>query len=447
MPRAIDFLGIGGIGMSALARWALAQGMTVSGYDKTPSPLTDALSAEGARVRFDDSAEAAPSDPGTWVIYTPAIPAQHPQLRQALERGQTVMKRAAFLGLLANEGTCLAVAGTHGKTTTSCLLTWIVYQSGRPVQAFLGGISSNLQSNFLAGPAEITVVEADEFDRSFLHLHPAAAVITSTDADHLDIYGDAGHVAEAFGLFAGQCDRVYRSASASGVPGVEYGLEQQAYRAENVRVENGKQHFTLVLGDERVDHVQAGLPGMHNIENAVAAACLAHHVGLSAEEIAQGISSFTGVRRRFDVRWTAPGQAYIDDYAHHPTEIHATLEAAREVVGSGRLVVAFQAHHYYRTAMFVEEFGAALGLADDVVVLEVFAPGEQPIPGASGQTMAARVPLDPAHVVFEPSWSAVAGHLADRASAGDIIMTLGAGDIGLIGMEVLELLRSREPRS
>ena len=436
MPRAIDFLGIGGIGMSALARWALAQGMTVSGYDKTPSPLTDALSAEGARVRFDDRAEAAPSEPATWVIYTPAIPAQHPQLRQALERGQTVMKRAAFLGLLANEGTCLAVAGTHGKTTTSCLLTWIVYQSGRPVQAFLGGISSNLQSNFLAGPAEITVVEADEFDRSFLHLHPAAAVITSTDADHLDIYGDAGHVAEAFGLFAGQCDRVYRSASASGVPGVEYGLEQQAYRAENVRVENGKQHFTLVLGEERVDHVQAGLPGMHNIENAVAAACLAHHVGLSAEEIAQGISSFTGVRRRFDVRWTAPGQAYIDDYAHHPTEITRLLDAVHSLYPGQSVALLFQPHLFSRTRDFMPEFAQALGQADRVGILPIYPAREASIPGITSEVLVSQIP----GAVLVPASEGV-NWLAAQPEA--IKLTVGAGDIDRLVEPFVEHLQHR----
>lgn len=434
MPRAIDFLGIGGIGMSALARWALAQGISVSGYDKTPSPLTDALRAEGARVRFDDRPEAAPADTTTWVIYTPAIPAQHPQLKQAVERGQTVMKRAAFLGMLANDGTCLAVAGTHGKTTTSCLLTWILHQSGRPVQAFLGGISSNLQSNFLPGPAEITVVEADEFDRSFLHLHPTAAVITSTDADHLDIYGDAGHVAEAFGLFARQCDQVYRSASTSGVSGVEYGLGDQAYRAENVRVENGKQHFTLVLGEDRVDHVQAGLPGMHNIENAVAAACLAHHVGLSAKEIAQGISSFTGVRRRFDVRWTAPGQAYIDDYAHHPTEIARLLDAVHSLYPGLPVALLFQPHLFSRTRDFMPGFAEALGQADRVGILPIYPAREVAIPGITSEALVARIP----GAEWVPASEGVQW-LAAQPEA--IKLTVGAGDIDRLVEPFVERLQ------
>ncbi len=435
MPANIDFLGIGGIGMSALARWALAQGMYVTGYDKTPSPLTDALGVEGAQIRFSDRAEDGPSDSQTWVIYTPAIPADHPQLLEAIARGQRVMKRAAFLGMVANSGTCLAVAGTHGKTTTSSLLTWIIHQSGMPVQAFLGGISNNLGSNFLPGPAEITVVEADEFDRSFLHLHPTVAVITSTDADHLDIYGDAGQVTEAFGLFAQQCAHVYHSASTIAVSGQAYGLDGQAFRAEDIRVHDGAQHFSLVLGHVRVPDVQAGLPGRHNIENAVAAACLAYHVGVSPEDIARGISSFTGVRRRFDLRWFAPGQAYIDDYAHHPTEILRLLDAVRSLYPGHTVAVLFQPHLFSRTRDFMDGFAEALRLADRVGIMPIYPAREAAIPGITSEVLVARI-TGASHV---PVSEGIDWLLSQTES---IKLTVGAGDIDRLVEPLVERLHA-----
>lgn len=437
MPRSIDFLGIGGIGMSALARWALAQGMQVTGYDKTPTPLTEALIQEGAEVRFSDRAEDGQMDMTTWVIYTPAIPASHPQLMAAKARGQRVMKRAEFLGQLANAGTCLAVAGTHGKTTTSCMLAWIIYQSGRPVQAFLGGIASNLNSNFLAGPADITVVEADEFDRSFLHLRPTAAAITSTDADHLDIYGDATHVHDAFGQFANQCQKVYRSASTQGIDGALYGLNGEPYRAENIRVAHGRQHFRLVLGAESLEDVQAGLPGLHNIENAVAAACLAHQVGLNIEEIARGISTFQGVRRRFDVRWSTAEGAYVDDYAHHPTEITRLLDAVHSLYPGKRVALLFQPHLFSRTRDFMEGFAHALGAADKVALLPIYPAREEAIPGIDSEALAQRIPhsevLSPEEGV---QW------LVHQAC--EVKLTVGAGDIDRLVGRVVEQLKTAQ---
>lgn len=434
IPRSIDFLGIGGIGMSSLARWALAQGIEVTGYDKTPSALTDTLIQEGAALRFSDRAEDGETDLATWVIYTPAIPLSHPQLLAAKERGQRVLKRAEFLGQLANAGTCLAVAGTHGKTTTSCLLAWIIHQSGRPVQAFLGGISSNLNSNFLAGPADITVVEADEFDRSFLHLNPTAAAITSTDADHLDIYGDAAQVMNAFGQFAQQCQKVFRSASAEDLVGVAYGLQNEHYRAENIRVAEGIQRFRLVLGHESIDDVIAGLPGMHNIENAVAAACLAREVGLSMEDIRRGISTFKGVRRRFDLRWSAPGEAYVDDYAHHPTEITRLLDAVHSLYPGKRVALLFQPHLFSRTRDFMKGFAEALGAADDVALLAIYPAREEAIPGIDSEALASLIPG--AQVLSAEDGQSWLVH-----QGADIKLTVGAGDIDRLVERIVEQLK------
>jgi UDP-N-acetylmuramate--alanine ligase len=271
---ALDFLGIGGIGMSSLARWALARGIPVSGYDKTPSDLTEALAREGASMRYEDSVEAWKIPRAAWIIYTPAIPADHPQLLAAQGEGRIVLKRAELLGQIANAGQSLAVAGTHGKTTTSAMLAWILSQD-RPIQAFLGGIASNFNSNCLPGPADLSVVEADEFDRSFLQLHPSAAVVTSTDADHLDIYGEADSVIEGFREFASQVKGpLFAGPGCAELEGAEfYGRPGDRFSYRDVRMVGGLQHFILVVDGQEVA-TQAGLPGLHNVENAVAAAAL-----------------------------------------------------------------------------------------------------------------------------------------------------------------------------
>ncbi|HAB32257.1 MAG TPA: UDP-N-acetylmuramate--L-alanine ligase [Cryomorphaceae bacterium] len=434
MPAAMDFLGIGGIGMSALARWALSQGIHVTGYDKVPSPLTQKLAAEGAVIRYSDQRKDWHIEPEAWVIYTPAIPAGHPQLQAALASDRRVLKRAALLGEIANRGTCLAVAGTHGKTTTSCLLAWILYQSGMPVQAFLGGISSNLNSNFLPGPADITVVEADEFDRSFLHLHPTAAVVTSTDADHLDIYGDSQHVTEAFAVFSAQCQTLYASAHAQGITGHIYGLSGETFRAEDITVEEGRQSFTLVLDDQRITNVNAGLPGLHNIENALGAACLANHVGVSMEAIAEGIRTFQGVRRRFDIRWAQQGCFYIDDYAHHPTEIQRLLEAVRSLYPGKEVSLIFQPHLYSRTRDFLDGFADALQGADYLGILPIYAARELPIPGVDAQALVDLIP----HATLL-SFEEAATWLT--SSPSPIKLTVGAGDIDRLVDPIVEQLQ------
>ena len=432
--KHIDFIGIGGIGMSALARWALAQGITVTGYDKTHSPLLDLLVAEGAKIRYSEQLVdwAIPAD--AWVVYTPAIPKEHPQLLAAKSSTRRVFKRAELLGIIANSGRCIAVAGTHGKTTTSSLLAWIFHQAGIPVQAFLGGISSNLGSNFLPGPAEITVVEADEFDRSFLHLNPEAAVITSTDADHLDVYGLADEVQYAFHAFANQCQTVFASSHAHLNTEYSYGLGEEIYRAEDIRIENGRQVFTLILDHERIENVVAGLPGLHNIENAVAASCLARHAGLSLPQIATGISSFTGVQRRFERVFESDEGLYLDDYAHHPTEIKRLLEAVRSLYPSRTIAVLFQPHLFSRTRDFMQGFQRELQAADTVGILPIYAAREEALPGISAETLAAGIPG--AHVI---SYSDGASWLSQRSES--VKITVGAGDIDRLIPSIVDHLK------
>jgi UDP-N-acetylmuramate--alanine ligase len=433
---ALDFLGIGGIGMSSLARWAMARGITVTGYDKTPTALTDALASEGATLRFDESLEAWKVPADAWIIYTPAIPADHPQLVAAKAQGRTLMKRAELLGQIANDGTCLAVGGTHGKTTTSAMLAWILSQH-QPIQAFLGGIATNFNSNCLPGPAEVSVVEADEFDRSFLHLHPSAAVITSTDADHLDIYGEADSVVDGFRDFAGQVKGpLFAGPGCADLAGAEsYGRPGDRYTYKDVRLEGGVQAFTLVLdGTEIATH--AGLPGLHNVENAVAAAALAHAVGMPAAAIAQAIASFRGVARRFDRRASAAGRHYIDDYAHHPTELTRFIEALRGMFPGEKVALLFQPHLYSRTRDFAAGFAEALAGADFVGILPIYAARERAMAGVDSAMLAARIPG--AQLV---PYDRGAEWLASQPAT--VVATVGAGDIDRLVPHVERLIRAQ----
>jgi UDP-N-acetylmuramate--alanine ligase len=433
---ALDFLGIGGIGMSSLARWALAHGIPVSGYDKTPSDLTEALEQEGATMRYSDSVEVWNIPSAAWIIYTPAIPADHPQLLAAQAEGRVVLKRAELLGQIANTGQSLAVAGTHGKTTTSAMLAWILSQD-RPIQAFLGGIATNFNSNCLPGPAEVSVVEADEFDRSFLHLHPSAAVITSTDADHLDIYGEADSVVDGFRDFAGQVKGpLFAGPGCAELEGAErYGRPGDRYSYRDVRMMDGVQHFTLLVDGQEVA-TQAGLPGLHNIENAVAAAALAHSVGMPAAAIGEAIASFRGVARRFDRRASAAGRHYIDDYAHHPTELTRLIEALRGMHPGQKIALLFQPHLYSRTRDFAEGFAQALRGADFVGILPIYAARERAMAGVDSAILAARIPG--AQLV---PYDRGAEWLASQPAT--VIATVGAGDIDRLVPNVEHLILAK----
>lgn len=452
----VHIVGIGGAGMSGIARILAARGVTVSGTDAKDSRRMQALRMLGidAQVGHRDEVEA-----DTLVVST-AIPVGNRERRYAREHGIPELSRAEALAAIMAGYTGVAVSGTHGKTTTTSMLTVALQQCGADPSFVIGSELNESGSNAHVGTGQEFVVEADESDGSFLALPAQVGIVTNVEADHLNHWGDFEALKAAFDRFGegigkaggfmvicaddpGARDLTVRL-RASGVDVRTYGESSDAtIRMVDVRRGEHGWTFEVVVDGVRQGTVSLSVPGRHNALNALAAFTAAIGLGYSASDVRTGLEAFSGTRRRFDFKGEVAGVRVFDDYAHHPTEIDATLRAAREVVGEGRVIAAFQAHHYYRTAMFVQEFGAALGLADVAVVLEVFAPGEVPIPGASGQTLAANVPLPDEDVVFEPSWTAVARLLAERAQPGDLVITLGAGDIGMLGAEVLELLREQ----
>ena len=457
----VHVVGIGGAGMSGIARILVARGVTVSGSDAKDSRRLAALRALGVECYVGHAAEQL-ADADT-VIASTAIRAENPELVAAREAGLRVMGRAEALATLMDGYRGVAVAGTHGKTTTTSMLTVALQHCGADPSFAIGSELNESGSNAHLGSGEDFVAEADESDGAFLALPAYAGIVTNVEPDHLDHWGTFDAIEAAFlefctairdrGGFVTVCvddpggARLAEKARGEGVDVRTYGTGDAAdFRVELVGVGDHGWRFDVLEHGVRLGLTELGVPGKHNVLNATAALVTGIGLGLPASDLRAGLETFSGTRRRFDFKGTADGVRVYDDYAHHPTEIAATLSAMRDVVGEGRLVVAFQAHHYYRTAMFTKEFGEALGLADEVVVLEVFAPGEDPIPGASGVAMAANVPLPAEQVVFEPSWSKVAGQLVSRAHPGDVVMTLGAGDIAMIGTEVLDLLRARETR-
>ncbi len=462
MPSALSgrvhIVGIGGAGMSGIARILAARGSEVSGSDAKESRRIAALRALGVDARVGHA--AANVEGADVVVISTAIPATNPEVVAAEQLGIPVVSRAEALAALMAGSRGVAVAGTHGKTTTTSMLTTAVQHCGIDPSFAIGSELNESGSNAHQGSDDLFITEADESDGSFLALPAVAGIVTNVEPDHLDHWGSFEALEDAFVQFATRISaaggfvvacaddpgslRTATRARRAGAdvrtyglsPGSDYVLTDVATAATGARAD-------VATGDGDVGTLRLQVHGTHNVLNAAAALVTGIGLGLPADDLLHGLAGFTGTRRRFDFKGEVAGIRVYDDYAHHPTEIEATLRAARDVVGDGQLVVAFQAHHYYRTAMFVEEFGQALGLADQVVVLEVFAPGEDPIPGASGQSMASCVPLPADQVVFEPSWSAVAGHLADRARPGDLIMTLGAGDIVMLGPEVLDALAQR----
>lgn len=458
----VHVIGIGGAGMSGIARVMVSRGVSVSGSDAKDSRRIAALRALGVDVHIGHDPDQIPA--GATLVISTAIKESNPELAAARARGLRVLSRAEALAVLMAGSKGIAVSGTHGKTTTTSMLTVALQHCGADPSFVIGSELNESGSNAHAGDGELFVAEADESDGSFLQLGAYAGIVTNVEADHLDYWGSLEAVERGFddfaygigahGGFIVICvDDPGGAALAQRLRGTDvevhtYGESESADNRVNVISTQGNGWtFEVVVKGVRTSPIQLQVPGQHNMLNATAALVCGLGLGFGISELSEGLTSFSGTRRRFEFRGQADGVRVYDDYAHHPTEIAATLRAARDAVGDGRLVVAFQAHHYYRTALFSEEFGQALGLADDVVVLEVFAPGEEPIPGASGQVMAANVPLPAEHVVFEPSWSAVPGHLAGRARAGDMVMTLGAGDISMMGPEVLALLERREAQT
>lgn len=434
----IYFIGIGGIGMSAIARYYNSKGYKVSGYDKTPSPLTQALEQEGIKVHYTDDISFVPQDAdSTLVVYTPAVPKDMGELRYVQENGYRVIKRSKMLGEITQGQRCMAVAGTHGKTTTSTLVSHIFTASGEGCSAFLGGISKNYNSNLLTSSNDVVVAEADEFDRSFLQLYPETAVITSMDADHLDIYGDEQHIKEAFKAFASQVKGTVIVKYGLDITVKDTGARIMTYSYDDPRADfhavltegdgSGQSHFDLHWPGGVIKDCVVGIPGWVNIENAVAASAIGLVYGLESSRIREALASFSGVKRRFDIQVNNGRCIYIDDYAHHPNEISASLTSIKGNYPGHRLTAVFQPHLYTRTRDFADEFAEALSNVDRLILLDIYPAREEPIPGVTSEIIFRNVTAQDKILIRKEE-------LMDRLEEmefgeKEVFVTLGAGDI------------------
>jgi UDP-N-acetylmuramate--alanine ligase len=395
----VYFVGIGGIGMSALARYFAKRGVLVCGYDKTRTNLTIALENEGILVSYLDEESVVPvcfveNHPDSLVVYTPAIPKNSNILNHFKENGFILKKRSEVLGIISKEMFCIAVAGTHGKTTTSSMIAHILTDTGFGCTAFLGGITTNYNTNVLYGKNNVVVVEADEYDRSFLTLHPDVEVITSMDADHLDIYGDESHLHESFYLFADQLKENGKLFVKDGLPmgGITYSADlNSALKATNIHVKNGNFVFDFEDGYTTIKDLNLAMPGKHNVENAVAAIGVALSLGIHPKSIKKAVDSFKGVKRRFETLVNTPEHVYIDDYAHHPEELRACFDAVRQLHPDKKLTVVFQPHLFTRTRDFADEFAKVLSTVDELILLEIYPARELPIEGVNSQMLLDKV--------------------------------------------------------
>ncbi|MBC32085.1 MAG: UDP-N-acetylmuramate--L-alanine ligase [Muricauda sp.] len=431
--HSIYFLGIGGIGMSALARYFKFAGKQVAGYDKTATPLTDELIASGILVHFEDNLDVIPEEfkkpENTLVVYTPAVPKDLSQLKYFQDRGFAVKKRAEVLGMVTKETFCFAVAGTHGKTTTSCILAHLLKESGMPFIAFLGGISEDFNSNFVLEGTENAVVEADEYDRSFLHLSPDIACITSMDADHLDIYGNADELKKSFVEFTKRLKPNGRLFVKNGLPikGITFGIEDGSdFEIRNINVQQGAYRFDLRTPTETLTDVQFGKPGRHNLLNALAAFAMAAQLPVEPSLLAKALGTFKGVQRRFSYQIKQENLVFIDDYAHHPTEIEAVHSAVREMHPQKKVVTVFQPHLFSRTKDFADGFAKSLARFDVVLLLDIYPAREEPIQGITSSWLLGRIEHPNKELVNKQN-------LVEKIKEyePDVLVTMGAGDIGL----------------
>jgi UDP-N-acetylmuramate--alanine ligase len=451
--KKIYFIGIGGIGMSALARYFIGRGVEVHGYDKTETVLTQALAAEGMKVHYTDDVSMIPAHVDL-VIYTPAIKVLE-ELTWFQERKVPILKRSQVLGLISRGMKCIGVAGTHGKTTTSSLVTHILRVGKVDATAFLGGISLSLGSNFVQGKSKWVVIEADEFDRSFLQLSPQMAIITAADPDHLDIYGDEKSFREAFGLYQWRIKKkgiCFTQASVKVLkprglwlsPEAEkeynfgqfeettYGIGKGKYKAVKVRVEDGFFVFDYKSPKGDILNIKTTLPGEHNVENAVAAIAVAQHIGVSAEAVKEALASFKGIRRRFEYIYRNDNKqvTFIDDYAHHPTELAAAIQAARTSYPNRRLIGIFQPHLFTRTRDFQDGFSAALDTLDEAVLMDIYPARELPIEGVTSDMLVAKMKNPKVkRANKENLMNILRGCFSDGNLENTTILTLGAGDI------------------
>lgn len=440
----VYFIGIGGIGMSALARYFKAIGKNVSGYDKTETELTQELASIGIDIHFEDSIGLIPKDyfvENTLVIITPAVPKTHSEWNYFLEREYQIKKRAEVLGIITKDTFCFAVAGTHGKTTTSSILGHILYESGADVTAFLGGIVENYNSNLIGSGKTVTVVEADEFDRSFLHLHPNIACITSMDADHLDIYGDTASIEASFIEFADKVEDKNNLFIAKDLPlnGISVAVNEDAdYKAFNVRIENSAYVFDVQTPTQTIKDLRFSLPGKHNLTNALIALAMANTYGVETDKIAKALFSFKGVKRRFSYQIKEENLVYIDDYAHHPTEINAVNQAVRELYPNEKVLAIFQPHLFSRTKDFIDGFAESLSQFDEVILLDIYPARELPIEGVTSTWLLEKITNNNKKLVSKSELISV---ILD--SDAKVIVTIGAGDIGELVKPIKQALNEK----
>ena len=449
--KSVYFVGIGGIGMSAIARYFLHIGLTVGGYDRTPSALTEKLSEEGAHIHYEENVdlipEACKDKETTLVIYTPAIPAQHKELVYFQQGGFEIQKRAQVLGTLTRTLKGLCAAGTHGKTTTSSMAAHLLHQSHVDCNAFLGGITKNYGTNYiLSEQSPYVVIEADEFDRSFHWLTPYATVITSTDADHLDIYGTEEAYLESFrkytsliqpgGFLVMHIGLKMQPNTQEGVTTYTYSIEEGDFHAENIRIGNGEIRFDLISPLGNIKDINLGVPVTVNIDNGIAAMALAQIAGATEEEIRRGMETFSGVDRRFDFRVRRPDMVYLSDYAHHPAEIKQAMLSIKQLYEGRRIKVIFQPHLYTRTRDFYKDFADALSLVDDVVVTDIYPARELPIEGVTSDLIYdnLRPGIQKRKCKKEEVLDIV------REGGFDVLVTLGAGDLEDYSGEIAKIL-------
>lgn len=441
----VYFLGIGGIGMSALARYFKANGYEVAGYDRTSSPLTQRLEKEGISVHYVDDPALIPENI-EFVVLTPAIPANSKELNYLREKNVKIVKRAEVLGMLSRQRNSIAIGGTHGKTTTTALVTHILMTAGKRLSAFIGGIARNIDSNVVIGDTndECVVMEADEFDHSFLQLSPYVSVVTSIDADHLDIYGDYQHLVESFNEFVNKTSDNGLVVYHANLPiktdkkHITYGLENADVMAENICVIKGETCFSVKIDEGRLEEeqkkicanlrnlreIKMSLYGNHNVQNALAAIIVCSYLGVNQEDIRKGLATFKGVQRRFDIRVRDDKHIYIDDYAHHPEEIKAALTAARHAFPGKELTVVFQPHLFTRTRDFMDGFAESLSLADRVILLDIYPARELPIEGVTSAALLEKITSKNKMLCSKNELLNII-----KCIDPELIMTVGAGDI------------------
>lgn len=446
------FIGIGGIGMSGLARYFRRRGAQVAGYDRTPSDLTNQLQSEGIAVQFnedprmipDEFRDASPEE--VMVVRTPAVPLNSPLLAYWEGKGARILKRAEVLGMITRDKPTIAVAGTHGKTTVSTMVAHLLTVGKVPCNAFLGGIAANYGTNVLLNDdAAVNVVEADEYDRSFLKLCPAQSIITAMDPDHLDIYGTPEAMFEAYTQFAVQCDgpvlvheRIAGHFADRSQLGT-YSIDSRGTpRAENIRVENGAYIFDLIAEGLELRGLRLGMPGRHNVENGIAASTVALRMGVSAEALREGLASFRGVARRFETRIRTPRVALIDDYAHHPKELDACIGSVRELYPGRKVTGIFQPHLFTRTRDLAPDFAQSLARLDELLLLDIYPAREEPLPGITSGWLLEQVPMDKKSLVAKDE---LVDALASREV--DVVVTMGAGDIDRLVPQIERMLNER----